>query len=237
MICKLDKKEGKCSVAYNEDGDFVLSSLGDGDIDMPALNQSEGTFVNRNRRVAPLNAALSYGGYELNDIANELDIYTKHIIDYTKELPTKAGFLGIDFDDINESITDNATGTRGYELNNSDVKIASSDIDEPSFDDLSGIIAYRCNPITQFSYFTNKTSQLKSEAKAVVSTAFLEENSFVLGDSVEISNSDGKIVLELEVNEDFDSKNIILIPTFNQSLNGKILFEDTRFCEVSIKKV
>ena len=40
------------SVGYNEKADFQISALGDGALDMPALNQQEGTFVNIDKRVA-----------------------------------------------------------------------------------------------------------------------------------------------------------------------------------------
>ena len=46
LLCDLDEREEGATVGYNAQGDFTLSSLGDGDLDMPSLNQQEGTFVN-----------------------------------------------------------------------------------------------------------------------------------------------------------------------------------------------
>jgi len=35
LICELDDEKGSYSIGYNTDADFVLSGLGDGDLDMP----------------------------------------------------------------------------------------------------------------------------------------------------------------------------------------------------------
>ncbi|MGM0624232.1 MAG: NADH-quinone oxidoreductase subunit G, partial [Campylobacterota bacterium] len=65
LICDLDEKASGYTVGYNQTGDFVLSATGEGDLDMPALNQQEGTFVNINKKVVPTNAAVGYEGYTL----------------------------------------------------------------------------------------------------------------------------------------------------------------------------
>jgi len=72
LICDLDDEANGYTVGYNALGDFRLSALGDGDLDIPALNQQEGTFTNMNKRVLPTNVALDYDGYVLNDIVQEL---------------------------------------------------------------------------------------------------------------------------------------------------------------------
>jgi NADH-quinone oxidoreductase subunit G len=63
LICDLDDTPSGYTVGYNENGDFRLSALGDGDLDMPALNQQAGTFTALGKRVVPTNAALPYDGY------------------------------------------------------------------------------------------------------------------------------------------------------------------------------
>ena len=63
------------------------------DLDMPSLARQEGTFTNYDKRVVPTNAALSYDGFELNDIANALGINTEFTIDYTPN-------LGVNFKNI-----------------------------------------------------------------------------------------------------------------------------------------
>jgi NADH-quinone oxidoreductase subunit G len=98
LINELSDEVGEFTIGYNTKGDFTLSALGDGDLDMPAINQQEGTLTSVNKRVNPTNAALSYGGYELNDIANALGLEAENTIDYTKELPVSKGFKEIEFD-------------------------------------------------------------------------------------------------------------------------------------------
>ena len=92
LINELSDDEGKFSIGYNTKGDFTLSAIGDGDLDMPAINQQEGTLTSINKRVNPTNAAIGYGGYELNDIAKALGLESDNTIDYTCELPTSKGF-------------------------------------------------------------------------------------------------------------------------------------------------
>ena len=87
----LDDEAGSYTSAITQKADFTLSALGDGDLDMPAINQQEGTLTSINKRVNPTNAALGYGGYVLNDIANALGLNAELTIDYTEALPTAKG--------------------------------------------------------------------------------------------------------------------------------------------------
>ncbi len=73
------------TVGYNENGDFRLSALGEGDLDMPAMNQQEGTLTAMSKRVLPTNAALEYGGYELNDLMKALVGAPAETIDWTAD--------------------------------------------------------------------------------------------------------------------------------------------------------
>ena len=118
----LDEKEEGYVVSYNEASDFQLSALGDGDLDMPALNQQEGTFTNINKRVVPTNAALDYSGYVLNDIANViLEDDIEHTIEYTKYLPINKSYQSIEFDDLENYFSNDYKENRGYVLNSFDV--------------------------------------------------------------------------------------------------------------------
>jgi len=84
LICELDDKSEGPNIGYNVPADFTLSALGDGDLDMPAMNQQEGTLVTFDKRVVPMHVALPYRGYVLNDIANALGVKSEYTIDYTK---------------------------------------------------------------------------------------------------------------------------------------------------------
>ncbi len=112
LICDLDEEEDGLSIGYNTTADFVLSAKGDGNLDMPALNQQEGTFVNIDKDLIPLNAGVAYTGYELNDIANALGVESKNIIDYTSEL----GFKNVAFDDLENSVDNSGNVKRGYKI-------------------------------------------------------------------------------------------------------------------------
>jgi NADH-quinone oxidoreductase subunit G len=162
LICDLDDEAEGYTIGYNEIGDFRLSALGDGDLDMPAMNQQEGTFTNISKRVVPTNAALAYGGYELNDLVNALiDEGERLTIDWTVKLPASKGFQAIEFDALPNTYSNDGTENRGYLLKTSSRKVKTPSVDK--FDEsavLEGEIVYRCNPARQFSDFTDKAQEI-----------------------------------------------------------------------------
>jgi NADH-quinone oxidoreductase subunit G len=172
MVCDLDDEAGSYSVGYNVEADFVLSALGTGDLDMPAMNQQEGTMVSLDFQVVPLNAALPYNGYELNDIANALDVKAKYVIDYTAQLPQASGFNGIEFDDL-----ENRAGMfemiRGYRLNDVAVEANGTVEAVAPIAEFNGTVVYRCNlPLWQYNPFTAKAHQIKGDTTLVGSPQF-----------------------------------------------------------------
>jgi NADH-quinone oxidoreductase subunit G len=183
LICELDEKEDGVSVGYNTKADYTLSSKSDGDIDMPALNQQEGTFVNINKELVVLNPAVSYGGYELNDIANSLGIISDNIIDYTPKL----GFKEVLFDDLVDRVDNSGVSTRGYKIestkNTQTAKI--SEVDELS--EFNGSVVYSCNPISQFNKFTKDCKQLEEKLHLVGSEQFAIASKIKSGDIVNFS--------------------------------------------------
>jgi NADH-quinone oxidoreductase subunit G len=238
LICDLDSQEGEYTIGYNVQGDFTISALGDGDLDMPALNQQEGTFVNIDKRVVPTNAAVAYKGYTLNDIANELGLKAKYTIDYTKVLPKSKGFKEVDFDDLPNYFDNGGNEHRGYLLENRTRRTKlriPEDIDEiESFD---GVVVYRCEPVLQFSRFTNKTKQLKSEGALFVSEEFMESQGLNENDEVEISNEYASLITKVK----FDDKitgTIPYLPTFDEKLDVSGIFKGGyRYAKVNLKKV
>lgn len=240
LLCDLDKEEvsGK-SVSYNEKSDFELSSLGDGDLDMPALNQQEGTFTNINKRIVPTNAALDFTGYNLNDLANVLleeDI--EHTIEYTKKLPINKGFLSIDFDDLKNEFTNDRLENRGYVLNSYDIDI-SEEIEISSTMDLEPkseeVIIYRANPMNQFNEFTAKAHETSNKSGVFVSASYLKSLEMQDEDRIFI-NANG---LSLETNVYLDKQiegNIVYVSTFDKNLRTKALFTNSRYNIALIKK-
>ena len=237
LICDLDDEKGNYTVAYNTDGDFVLSALGEGDLDMPAINQQEGTLTSINKRVNPTNAAVVYEGYELNDIANALGFDAENVIDYTVKLPLSAGFKAQEFDNLPNRYENDGTEVRGYVLENVALS-ASDDESVEKFSDakLDGSIIYLANPVRQFTEFTNKATNLDEVSGIYMSEEYLANSDFNEGDSVKVKTESG----ELTANIVCDNKVagfIVMLPTFDKKLNSEALFSGYRFNSASIERV
>ena len=159
MICDLDDTvEGK-TIGYNVKGDFTLGAIGDVDLDIPALNQQEGTFTSMDRKVVPLNVAVPFKGYELNDIANALGVESIHVIEYTSTLPQASGYKSVEFDAI-ENRSTMIEVIRGYELDSVDVETTNTISPIGELKEFNGSVIYRCNyPLSQFNMFTDKAHQ------------------------------------------------------------------------------
>jgi len=234
-ICDLDVVSIGKTLGYNVSADFQLSALGDGDLDMPPLNQQEGTFVNIDKNIVPTNAAIKYDGYELNDIANEiLDYNVLHTIDYTAEI-----FEGVKFDDLDNYFTNDRVEHRGYtiktkEFQADDINISnecsSIELNEDEY------IVYAGNPINQFNEFTAIAKQLKDEVVALYISESLQITlDLVEGDKVEVDANDMIIALDVKIDKNLIG-DISYIPTFDKFINTKKLFKH-RFAKANIRKV
>ena len=238
LICDLDDKEGEFVIGYNTKGDFTLSALGDGDLDMPALNQQEGTFTNIDKRVVPTNAALPYEGYVLNDIAKALNVSNKeYTIEFTKALPKDKGFKEIDFDDLPNEFRNDGVENRGYILETKEIEKTEESIEEiEDLPEFNGTVVYRCEPVLQFSPFTAKAHQLRNKAKLYVSETFMEKFGLKERDKVEIQKENNTITLEVELDNKIESG--AYISTFDKSIDTETIFNDGyRFTEVNIKVI
>ncbi len=237
LICDLDDDKGSYSIGYNTDADFVLSALGDGDLDMPAMNQQEGTLTSVNKRVNPTNAAIGYGGYELNDIANVLGLEAENVIDYTVELPTAVGFKAEEFDNLPNHYENDGTEMRGYVLENVAVDLSGDEsVDKFSDDKLEGCIIYLANPVRQFTPFTYKTTELDEVSGIYMSEEYLHNSEFNEGDSVKITTDKGELTANV-VSDNKIKGSIVVLPTFDKNLNSEALFSGYRFSSASIEKV
>jgi len=237
LICDLDDEAGSKVLGYNAEGDFVLSALGEGDLDMPALNQQEGTYTSLDKKVVPTNVALPYSGYVLNDIANALGLETELTIDYTPQLPVESGYMMADFDAL-PNLYDNAGNeVRGYDLNVKSVKAEGKLEKLSDVKEMKGDVVYLSNPINQFSAFTNKAHQLKSTGAVYVSAEYLEAKGFAEGDELTVKTDSGEISAKIELDKQL-SGDIIYLPTFDTNLNTAALFNDGfRFATATIRKV
>ena len=237
LINDLDDERGEFTIGYNVDADFTLSALGDGDLDMPAINQQEGTLTSVNKRVNPTNQAVPYRGYELNDIANALGLEAELTVDYTKELPVEKGFKAEEFDDLPNYWENDGTEVRGYELENIAVESKADESVEPFMDAaLEGQLIYLANPVRQFTPFTHKTTNLDEKSGLYMSEEYLQNSDFNEGDSVKVKTDKGELVTQV-VCDNKISGDIFVLPTFDKNLNSEALFGDYRFSVASVEKV
>ena len=180
LICDLDKAKDGFSVGYNVSSDFTLSAKGSGDLDMPALNQQEGTFVNMDKDLVVLNAGVSYNGYELNDIANALGLKSENIIDYTSKL----GFKEVEFDSLDNYYDNAGNAFRGYEIESKKNR-KNTKLDEvEDLAEFNGSVVYARNPLRQFSIFTKDCKQLNEKLDLVGSEQFAMASKIKSGDNV-----------------------------------------------------
>jgi len=184
LICDLDDAAEGTTVGYNAKGDYTLSALGDGDLDMPAMNQQEGTLTTVDKRVVPMNVALPYGGYVLNDIANALGLKAEYTIDYTAMLPEEKGFEAIAFDNLPDYFDAVGTEHRGYLLKPQKVSVKRALDEVEELDTYDGAVIYRCDPVDQFSPFTAKSRLLKDEAVLLGSQQFAVVTKLKEGDEI-----------------------------------------------------
>jgi len=238
LICDLDDVAGEYAIGYNTQGNFVLSALGEGDLDMPAINQQEGTLTSINKRVNPTNVAIGYEGYVLNDIANVLGIMAKYTIDYTQQLPTARGFKAKTFDSLPNHYLNDGTEVRGYLLGMSPVRTKKDETVAP-FDaaaKLEGQIIYLANPVRQFTHFTNEAHQLQAQGGLYVSASHLEESELSEGDQVKVKSEQGEMVVKVISDNKIEGA-VMYLPTFDKQIQSEALFGDYRFSLASIEKV
>ena len=233
LICDLDDDTSGYTVGYNENGDFKLSALGNGDLDMPAMNQQEGTLTNIGKRVLPTNAALEYHGYELNDLVKVLISAPELTIDWTAMLPIDRGFKAVEFDSLPNSFTNKGVDNRGYRLENKNVETELPETSKINKEELlDGDIAYRCNPTRQFNDFTDKSHEIFETFSLYASSSKAES----LGDKVEVVFENGSLTLDVVVDEKITG-DIVKVPDFKSEHDVYSLFGESRYAKVTLRKV
>jgi len=233
LICDLDENKDGYTVGYNTQGDFTLSALGNGDLDMPSLNQQEGTVTTIDKRVVPINVAASYDGYTLADVAN---INEKYTVELTAKLPIQKGFTSVDFDSLEVRVNQTGEDLRGYALESYSVETNNSIKDISDLDSYNGTIVYRANPVLQFNAFTAATKQLSSENILEGSEQFAKAARIKDGDFIEINSTDFKNSKVFKVNPKLKGT-IALLPTFEEGLSSDWVSSRYRFFKVQITKV
>jgi len=211
LICDLDKATSGTTLGYNVKADFTLSAKGSGDLDMPALNQQEGTFVNIDKTLVVLNAGVEYKGYELNDIANALGLESQNIIDYTSKL----GFKEIEFDNLDNYYSNDGTPHRGYKISSTkNIKKAKLDeVDELA--EFNGSVVYNRNPLRQFSVFTQDCKQITEQCELIGSEQFATASKIKSGDNVKFSIDGVEFIRRFKVDKHMTGT-VAYNPTFKE---------------------
>jgi NADH-quinone oxidoreductase subunit G len=234
LICDLDDHVEGRTVGYNAKADFILSSLGDGDLDMPAMNQQEGTLTTVDKRVVPMNVALPYGGYVLNDIANALGLRAAYTVDYTVQLPEERGFHPVVFDALPDYFDAVGNEHRGYLLKPQKVSVKRVLDEVEELDTYDGAVIYRCDPVDQFSPFTAKSSLLEDEAVLLGSQQFAIVTKLQEGDEItfEVDGIRFRRVFKIDTSM---KGTIALNPTFDMGLSASSV-SSYRFSRLAFEK-
>ena len=235
QICDLDDEIEGSTIGYNVKGDFTLSALGDGDLDMPSFTQQEGTLTSLDRRVTSMNVVLEYGGYVLNDIANALGIHAKYTIDYTKELPLSKGFKALEFDSLSDYFDAKGNEHRGYILDEVEVTVETSIEDVADMSAFDGTVIYNCNPQEHFSAFTAKSNNLTKDAFLLGSQQFATAAKLTDGDTICYTINSVKFERVFKIDTSLKGT-IALNPTFDMGLSTALL-SSYRFSKVDLERV
>ena len=241
QICTLSKEVEGFSVGYNMKADFELSALGDGNLDIPALNQQEGTFTNIDKKVIPTNAALEFKGYTLNEVANEvLGTDVEYTIEYTVKLPIQKGYKSEQFDDLPNKFGNDQIEYRGYDLESFEVSI--QDDFKPIIDERitlqdDELIIYRANPINQFNEFTAIAHEFKDKLQDGIffSKSLFEKLELNEGDKVKVIANNQELILSAYFDIQIEG-NIPYISTFMKNSSSNALFNTYRFNKAKVVK-
>ncbi|MBU1669257.1 (2Fe-2S)-binding protein [bacterium] len=235
LICELDDELEGSTIGYNVQGDFTLSAFGEGDLDMPAMNQQEGTLTSIDKRVVPTNVAISYGGYVLNDIANALGLNAEYTINYTEQLPLDKGFEATKFDALPNYFDAIGNENRGYLLRAQKAS-ANRKIEEvEELSGLDGVVVYNCNHMDQFTPFTAQCETLKRDAYLLGSGQFATAAKVTDGDTVCYTIDGVKFERVFKIDTSLKGT-IALNPTFDMGLSSALL-SSYRFSQVDLERV
>jgi NADH-quinone oxidoreductase subunit G len=233
LVCDLEEDIPMDNVVgYNASGDFVVGSVGNCDMALPALNSQEGTFVSLNYQLLPTNVAVPFEGYCLNDIASALGVNALNTIDYTAQLPQEKGFKGIEFDALDNFYGALGEDNRGYAL---DVVMCEVTAELEPIEDLpefNGTVIYRCNPVNQFNGYTAMSAGLEKESVLRGSMQFALAARISHGDSVMIEGYDEAKVFALD---ETLKGTIALLPRYDSAFGD--MGTGYRFEKIQLKKV
>ena len=189
MLCDLDPdaKEMR-TVGYNAPGHFTIGADAQCDLMTPSFTQQEGTVVSLDGHLLPINAALGFEGYVLNDLAGALGAGKQYTIDFTEELPTSRGFEATSFDRLENFYGPLGEDRRGYFVRRGSGEAGDCEAvaELPEF---NGTVVYRCDPVLQFNAYTARAKQLDDRGELRGSEQFATAAKITDGDMVEIDGT------------------------------------------------
>jgi len=237
LICDLDDDNGSNTgvVGYNAAGDFVIAADSKADLTVAAMNQQEGTVVNLERRVLPLNVAVGFGGYVLNDLANALGAGKRYTVDFTPELPAEKGFKAVAFDALENFYSPLGEDRRGYRLEKVKKPAAQKCESVEDLPEFNGTVVYACDPVLQFNAFTARASQLEQAPELRGSEQFAVAARLGDGDRVVIGSGDTARERRFVIDASLKGT-IALDPTFDRGFaagNGAYRFEKVNIMKAS----
>lgn len=235
LICDLDEdKDGSEVVGYNASGSYIIGSVGEVNLPLPALNSQEGTFVSINHQLLPTNVAVGFEGYTLNDLALAFGIESQYTVDYTAKLPISQGFKSVGFDELGNFYSPLGEDNRGYMLENGDVEINGTLEEIADLPEFNGTVVYRCNPVNQFNTYTARSEQLEKEATLRGSAQFAAAAKIGDGDKIrlEFPHSTQERIFQLDSTL---KGTIALVPEYDVGFGG--LHEQYRFEKVKIMRM
>ncbi len=233
LLCDLDKDENIGNVVgYNASGEVIISSLEEADLSVPSLNQQEGSVVSIDNRVLPMNVAVAFDGYCLNDIANACGLAKENTIDYTQEFNEASGFKAVAFDNLENFLSTYGEDVRGYLLDEV-VCVSDGVLDEVAeLPEFNGTVIYHSNPVLQFNAYTNSSKHLENDTALRGSTQFAQVAKVNDGDRVEVSFGDTSIQRVFKIDTDLKGT-IALNPNFDMNLTiDRYKFEKSKIVRV-----
>jgi len=239
LVCDLEAPSDVKTVGYNAQGDYIIASCGNRNLSVGALNQQEGTVVSIDKKVLPTNVALEFEGHTLNELAFALGVCDddgdaiEQTIEYTCKLPQERGFKDIAFDDLENFYAPLGDDIRGYDLKAVRVNRKKKLQDVQELPEFNGTVVYHCDPVLQFSAYTN--SRATEEDRALVgSEQFATAARISDGDRVTLHLANQIIERDFKVDSTLKGT-IALNPTFDLPLG--VVDGQYRFEKVKIMKV
>jgi NADH-quinone oxidoreductase subunit G len=117
-------------------------------------------------------------------------------------------------------------------LDSQNIKVTASMPAKFTVNDMSGEIAYRCNPQRQFNEFTAKAHQIFEPFALYASPAKAES----LGEKVAFDINGIELMLDVVIDEKMSGE-IVKLPDFKHSSEIYAFFGKNRFKPITLRKV